>query len=168
MECADCTASPDMKPNSRSQPIPCHVSFLNQGCTANIVTRNQTTWTQLGWRVRWRKKILTMQTLRGNLSLTDSVWLRWLFTFALVTMRFEWPLNCFGVALPCILCHPGGRGRGTLTSGDGRGWAGAGRSGRAGPPPKEGRGRAPCAPASKKSRNENTIHMWTATTVTSF
>ena len=118
MECADCTASPDMKPSSRSHPIPCHVSFLNQGCTANIVTRNQTTWTQSGWRVRWRKKILTMQTLRGNLSLTDSVWLRWLFTFALVTMRLEWPLNCFGVALPRILCHPAGRGRGPLTSGE--------------------------------------------------
>ena len=54
-------------------------------------------------------KILTMQTLRGNLSLTDSVWLRLLLTFALVTMRLEWPWNCFGVALPRILCHPGER-----------------------------------------------------------
>ena len=152
MECADCRASPDMKPNSRSHPIPYHVIFLSQGCTANIVTRNQATWTQLGWRVRWRKKILTMQTLRGNLSLTDSVWLRWLFTFALVTMRLEWPLNCFGVAPPRILCHPGGRGRGTLAGGDGRGRAGAG--GRPPPPLRRGRGRAPCAPASKKPRNE--------------
>ena len=65
--------------------------------------------TQLGNNMNHRvcggSEIVSVQILRSNLSLTESVWLRLLLMFALMTMRLEWPLNCFGVALARRLCR---------------------------------------------------------------